>query len=388
MIIKMKDYYTKNPERLEGQPKRTIADYVESEGILVPRRFDSLEEARKSHKAILLRSEHPQEYGGVSGMLDSFPLSSSFVKVKGCKDIEEAKEIYFKGEDKHSNPVYKSYCNLLGLDSDNLKKETSFSIWEKLQGYNRTVIVDSAIKGRYHIMTFAHEGKFLHNYCVFEHGNMKEYVSKHNILTPQLAQGLQELVGLYEKIRNFDKFDSNHCPIIEFQTAKGKDYFLQYHRARNFKQAEFVQDIKPKGSVEMEFVRGATSKEGIECKTTLYYFTGEKEEWSLPNSEEGSFDLHYNSMLTELMVRKRKFQFIDTSANSDLNWTLKKFVVDHNNRSKLFKPEVSVIGRLNSVIPDRGIDEKLDRMVNEKRDCTINLHVISDGNKAYVKRVD
>ena len=42
------DYYLEDKSRLNGQPKRTIADYVEQKGILVPRRFDTLAEARKS----------------------------------------------------------------------------------------------------------------------------------------------------------------------------------------------------------------------------------------------------------------------------------------------------------------------------------------------------
>ena len=60
----MTDYYLEDRSRLNGQPKRTIGDYVESQGILVPRRFDNLVDARKSNKAVLLRSEHSQEYDG------------------------------------------------------------------------------------------------------------------------------------------------------------------------------------------------------------------------------------------------------------------------------------------------------------------------------------
>ncbi len=86
----MDDYYLKNPNKLMGQPKRTIADYVESQGILVPRRFENLKEARKSHKAILLRSEHTQEYDGVSGLLDSMGLSDLRIGYsnKGRKNLD------------------------------------------------------------------------------------------------------------------------------------------------------------------------------------------------------------------------------------------------------------------------------------------------------------
>ena len=66
------DYYIANPSALCGQPKRMIAEYVEQKGILVPRRFESLEKARLSEGEVLARSEHVHEYhvlgyGGVSG---------------------------------------------------------------------------------------------------------------------------------------------------------------------------------------------------------------------------------------------------------------------------------------------------------------------------------
>ena len=60
-----KDYYLEDPNRLKGQPKKTIGDYVEQNGILVPNRFNSLKEAKKSGKKIFLRSERSQDYWGL-----------------------------------------------------------------------------------------------------------------------------------------------------------------------------------------------------------------------------------------------------------------------------------------------------------------------------------
>ena len=68
------DYYLEDIARLEGQPKRAIADYVEQNGILVPRRFASLQDARASGLPIIARSEHPQDYAGASGILKSLLL--------------------------------------------------------------------------------------------------------------------------------------------------------------------------------------------------------------------------------------------------------------------------------------------------------------------------
>jgi len=47
---------------------------LESRGILVPRRFESLAEALeviKQGREIVVRSEHPQEYAAAAGLLNS-----------------------------------------------------------------------------------------------------------------------------------------------------------------------------------------------------------------------------------------------------------------------------------------------------------------------------
>ena len=42
----MEDHYLKHIEKLRGQPKYTLADYIEVNGILVPKRFASFDEAK------------------------------------------------------------------------------------------------------------------------------------------------------------------------------------------------------------------------------------------------------------------------------------------------------------------------------------------------------
>jgi len=62
-ISKAQDYFLKH---IPQQPKNGIADYVQQQGILVPRRFKDLTEAlaflEKEQGSIIIRSEHPQEY--------------------------------------------------------------------------------------------------------------------------------------------------------------------------------------------------------------------------------------------------------------------------------------------------------------------------------------
>lgn len=377
------DYYLQNPEALEGQPKRTIADYVEQNGILVPRRFDSLVEARKSHRRIFLRSEHPQEYAGVSGLLDSFGLSNSHFTVRGSSDVEEAKQRYFKKEDDTTGtPKYKQYCKFLGIDEDEFRQKTSFSVWESLGGANRTVIADSAIPNRYHVMTFRDKkGNHLYNYTIVEDGkSVQEFVMP---LPEELKDGIGDLVGDYEQVRNLDRFDSNHCPIMEFQTVKGKNYFLQYHRARDFSPSDFsLERALQDGEVEVPFVRGATSKDGMDCKVTVYY--AGQSTWDFnPDIEDGSYDLNYNFVFSELRVRDRKVQMIESR---DFKFDLMKFVVDHLPRSKLFKPQVSIIHNIEDVMNGESVSDFYER-TKEGRNSYVDLNIVSDGRKAFVRRI-
>jgi|GEM_PF-6212305 len=69
--LEQKDQFLENPPL---QPKKEIADMLESRGILVPRRFESLAEALeviKQGREIVVRSEHPQEYAAAAGLLNS-----------------------------------------------------------------------------------------------------------------------------------------------------------------------------------------------------------------------------------------------------------------------------------------------------------------------------
>ena len=404
------DYYLQNLDRLEGQPKRTIADYVEQNGILVPRRFDSLAEARRSHRGIFLRSEHQQEYDGVSGLLDSFNLSSSSFSVQGSRSMEEVKQKYFaKGEKKNGTELYKQYCKSLGLDENEFRRQTTFSIWEALNGFNRTIIADSSIAGRHHVMTYYNKkDSYLFNYAIVQDGEIEQEFIKP--LPEDLKSGLRSLVETYERVRNLGRFNPSHCPIMEFQTHNGKNYFLQYHRTIDFSPSTFtLERTLQNGEIEVPFVRGATSKSGMDCKVTVYYAG----EWYFDaKDEDGSFDLHYNWIFPELQSKRRKLQVISAR---DLDWELMSLVLKHSQRSKMFKPEISAIFPIEAVIRDNEVllggyenvhlgngqkyvprdpilkdGEEIFNFSKEAKNgknSYMNLHLVSDGRKAYVKRI-
>jgi len=285
---------------------------------------------------------------------------------------------------------------MTNTDVDDFKNQTSFSIWEHIEGYNRTVVADPAIKGRYHITGFK-EGKTktFCNYSIFDNGELTQYCDD---LPKKLRLDLENLIDTYEQVRNLPNFDSNHCPIMEFQTkttkTKVKNYFLQYHRGRDFKKAEFVLDREPTaGEVSASLVLGATPPDGINCKVTLFY--GDRNSF-IPDTEneEGSYDFHYSTIFSESRFRHRKVQMISLHDTGDLesvgellNYNLRKFTSSHKNKSLLFKPNLSVLRELYSVCPEDEMNKLGWRTDYENINSYINLHITSDGRKAYIKRL-
>lgn len=409
------DYYLNNPERLDGQPKRTIADYVESWGITVPKRFDSLSEARRSHKPVFIRSEHPLEYSEISGLLDSFPLSY----VRGVKDESELKEYAMNskisGRSGSTNKYFIgptllfNYCSLLNLDFNKIAQQFSFSFWEKLKGINRTIVADSSIIGRYHIQEMyrnnaAEDKSFTFNYFVVEDGNIiYKMIRSWNF---EQRDDYKEIIELYEDVRNLPRFDPDNCPMIEVMTIRDKNYFLQYHRGREFDEAGFVLDRTAKDDEkEALFVRGHTPKEGIFGKITVAYADTWKgknsDKWTLPKSEFGSFDFHYNFAFSTIMFPKRRVQMIYPSYKKDLEWELFKFVCHHALNSELFIPEVSVVSDKNILNdPHRNISIITTKVLSKMElyklgikaketgeDQGIDIHLVSDGRKAFIRRL-
>lgn len=214
------DYYLEDIARLEGQPKRAIADYVEQSGILVPRRFGSLKEARASGLPIIARSEHPQDYAGASGILKSPWLDSdndkSYMNLQSEEELKEKALV--------NSWKYELFCRFSGYDKDKFKQEVSFSFWELFKGrgrYSRAVIADSAIPGRHHIISYGSSKDFGRtvSYIIAEQNTILTEYGRSDV---ELHAGLPALLETYERVRHLERFDPNHCPIMEFVTVGTK----------------------------------------------------------------------------------------------------------------------------------------------------------------------
>lgn len=377
----MTDWYLEDKTRLHGQPKRTIGEYVESEGILVPRRFSSFDKAVASGLPIIARSEHEQDYDGCSGLVDSVCLNEEYEGDKiTSESMLEAK--VFSDKD-CGEKLYKQFCRFTGRDIAQVRSEFSFSYWEKIEGFNRTIVGDSAVEGRYHIMS---HGPKVFNYTLVDVNGKTQSFGRP--LTTELQEGLPELINFYEQIAHLDNFDSNHRPTIEVQTdMKGRNHFLQYHRTRDFCPVNFVLDReKTSDEIEATFVRGATGKEGMDCKVVVYYAGGA--DFVFENQgEDGSWDLHWNKVFPELQVRNRKIQMLNAHSKADLDFEMISIAIGHTYRSKVFKPQVSLISSFGNYFNQQDTGS-LYKSTKTGRNACSDFHVVSDGRRAFVKRLD
>lgn len=374
------DVYVANPQLLKGKPKNTLGDYVKSQGILVPRRFQTFDEARNSGVDFLVRSEHPQDYSGASNLFYS-------VIVRKKDDLPRSlDEIWKKACDDGRRRDIDDFARLTGQTTERVLDDLSFSFWEYLGGQNRAIIADSAIEERYHIFTFEEldeeEDPVYVNYSVIERGKI---ISCEPIpLKEGMEEEFEEIIEFYERIRGLPNFDANHCPIVEFQTYEGQQYFLQYHRTRDFKPATFTLSRKPElGEIEVDFSRGATPEEGITAETTLFY--------GVPYDElelqEDEVCIHHPAgrprMFTELMALRARVQIIMKGPKEIGRDLLYK---SHTFKSLMFKPEL-FIAHENAT--DLITDGEMMWMGQEKRKeiPKVTLRAISDGRKTYIKRV-
>ena len=389
-----KDHFLRRPPL---QPKAEVAKYVETKGILVPRRFDSLSSALRhveEGKQIIIRSEHTQEYAGASGLLKSYILDSKTIakgqalRVEtGSDDIDwqtfDKRELtaqwkirdrilsmapslpqadFEENLKRMSLWAVTEHCSLFGMDPRTFLDKTSFSYWEKLGGYNRSMVADSAIQGRYHIFTsgsgdytFCNYSRIENNHVVMESGSK---------MPDELIQGFSKNILFYERIRRLKKFDPTHCPIIEFQTVDTKDYFLQYHRTRNQELSRWrLERELEEGEFESMFVRGVTPPEGIIVNTAAYYAN----KYAIENPEEASFDFHWYSIFSEIMSRKRVVNF-DYGHPESIGV---QACEGHMGKSKIFNPAIFV-SISNGKLPEELIEKLFQDTQKDRKSTRLN----------------
>jgi len=409
--LQWQDYYLLNRPR---QPKADIADYIEQNWILVPRRFNNLKEALESWKDFIIRSEQRREYNWASGLLESMwiilskkdlwfrhykwefnSLDEIFQNILKywwrksrsilwyiCGNLDSLSQDEVENAIKLNNYQYIDiYCLLLWIDKEEFTKNISFSYWELLWWYNRSIIADSSVKWRYYIYTHGGNTK---NICVYDNGsliinwfNSSEKQSNISQLPKKLIDWISGVIEFYEKIRNLPRFNSNHCPLIEFQTYDWDNYFLQYHRTRDFQSADFVlnRDLE-QDEFEVDIVRWITPKDGLELDLVVHYwkFDIRQEDWTISERSQ-------NEIFDEIMSRKRILKaipyWLDHFVACSMVWW-------HWTKSDYFNPQLSLV--IPKVILKYSWDKVYWQYTHETwKDSIMRVRVISDWRKAYIK---
>ncbi len=391
------------PDEWQGirQPKQEIGDYVESQGFNVPKRYASFEDAMAvvdNGGTIIIRSEHPDEYDGFSGLLESYIVNQDVLGQKHNPAAEyignrryglSAEDILhdFKRDSLDSLPI-KRYLALSGQTDGQFYDDMSYSFWQHIPGHNIMVVADDSVAGRYHITG----AKGLSGGGgVYDTEGTAEVDSDKQI--PLSKEVRADLIDTYEQIKSLPRFDVRQCPIMELQLGgDGKIWFLQYHKARPFRPSPIRLDENDypasDGWHRAEAVRGALGS-FVTLKAAFWY-PPKRGQPSLPayiptGPEEASFDTHYDIGLTEYVSRTR----IAYIGRQDRIGTYAGMADGkHEVRSRWFKPSSALcLGgeACISLIP-KDMTQELSRKIHrEYRMGRFVLDTASDGLTGFVR---
>lgn len=403
------DFYLTNPSR---QPKKDIADYVESQGILVPRRFNNLMSAVMSGVPFMARSEHPQDYAGASGLALSLFINPEELKnpqplptESDWQGLNKTGGFYYSrfgdlakslatnaaimSQDQFEAGVtalsrrgsfgingIDAYCGFRGEDSNSFIQDMSYSYWEGLGGVNTAIFADNVVPNRYHLFSTVTENKdgFMYEkgsgYHVIENGDIIAGPQRDNT---GVTKSTDSLINLYESVRKLDRFDPNHCPVVEAQMLDGQPYFLQYMRGQDFSPAIHAID-RPRGADEVEtvLVRGATPPNGLDVQLNVRYIPSD-----LETLEEAGTEMNQNPVFLEAVAPGRRLHIVRVKRPNYLYAG-----GGHLAKSGLIKPEVS------AVLDDESTKKLIGEFYDRDREVLHRrIQIVSDGRNAYLKEL-
>jgi len=413
-----RDYFQEHPPE---QPKADIGAYVESCGVLVAPRYAGYKDALRAlakGERICVRSEHKDEYDGMSGLLKTYKFSLEDVRLglealrthegeisadaylkRGASEndrwnteqmliasasIGQVDQDFFEAvlADLDTRDI-QYYAKLSGQSLEKVASGISYSYWKEVPGFNRSIIEDTAIRGKYYITAVGYrEGtdRILSNVTIVEKDRIVSQYGK--TLTDELQASLPKLIEQYETVRQLSRFDSDHCPMIEIQTAyDGQHYFLQYHRTRDRETAQFtLTRKKQEDEIEAIMVRGVTPPGGITVEVGGYYVDRDDTLEALLQREAGSFDWHFNQIFISLASKHRQVNCMLTTPQrlaGDL-------VTGHAEKERVFSAKLFVALPPESLSKEY-VGEHIHQAVVTRKRSTLTLHIESDGRRALVK---
>ncbi|MFT4326293.1 MAG: hypothetical protein ACMXYK_02220 [Candidatus Woesearchaeota archaeon] len=280
------DYFTADLNRLKSGAKLVTASLVRDKSrlLLVPETYEDIRSSILSKEDIVIRSDHPEEYVGLAGLLESISTNHDKKRLKFSL-LEDGKfnDYWLSQEDNlrelrrktiEENRIFQRYISLTQRKSEDFLKNFKFTFWQKIPGTNGSMWADPVVPKKYH---FIHVGEsdrgIFINYSRLntETGEFSSNGGGGKIQDnlPRGSATLHKLVDAYEEVRDFDEFNNNHCYEMEHQIdEKGNLWFLQWRRMRDFTPTSFKieRSIEP-DEEEGSFAFGATPPEGVYLKT-------------------------------------------------------------------------------------------------------------------------
>ncbi|MDB5161205.1 MAG: hypothetical protein JWO96_585 [Candidatus Saccharibacteria bacterium] len=270
------------------KPKQEIGMYIAEHGFMVPL-INSQTEWQQAYDdgVSMLRSEMPQDYDGLSGLLGTELVTIPDRSMSwSTLDEEIDPELYRKVRDGEVDPTeymmnlrgYRNWSNEIERVQEIARRfgnvildfsDVSASQWRRVPGTNVTVFGDPNVDGRYHFgvrplhpTLGGYQAIGGYQFEKDEYHIPQEF-RKHD--QPFVAS---PFVEFYEQIRSLPAFDNTRNPVLELQQdADGNIHFLQLLKTpqkRNFIEP-FDLPSSP-DTVRLTNVRGITPEEGAELR--------------------------------------------------------------------------------------------------------------------------
>ena len=281
-----------------------------------------------------------------------------------------------------------SYVN--GIPSTEYTQDNSFSVFEFVPGLNITVVADTAKPERWHVHSASGGTIFeIEDYgATLDNGKIHFKAGTPDHLTDTQVRALVEA---YEQIRHLERFNADHCPIMEMQLSdKGDIYFLQYHRTRDYESAQ--SELNPDhfkaedGWIQAEEVRGELPPQQL-ALTKVYpqYLPKLGRFLRMPNTDMASANMNNRIVADEVHARQRSLR-VDAygSVNLHSDWA-----IGHGSRSGWLKAESGIVlpsGALHDAMGEE-MSEYINVVVFRARNhmATLAVEAACDGDKGYVR---